>query len=122
MANFSRRLFLKTAGAGAAATTVVGSQPASAAPEVLGPGAVPLTLKVNGAARSVTVEPRVTLLRALRNHLDLTGAKEICDRGACGGCTVLIDGKPVALVPDARRRRRRATRSRRSRVSVRPRR
>ncbi len=95
MANFSRRLFLKTAGAGAAATTVVGSQPASAAPEVLGPGAVPLTLKVNGAARSLTVEPRVTLLRALRNHLDLTGAKEVCDRGACGACTVLMDGKPV---------------------------
>jgi len=44
----------------------------------------------------VTVEPRVTLLRALRNHLDLTGAKEICDRGSCGGCTVLLDGKPIA--------------------------
>jgi xanthine dehydrogenase YagT iron-sulfur-binding subunit len=62
---------------------------------VLGPGPVPLTLHVNGAARQVTVEPRVTLLRALRNHLDLTGAKEICDRGACGGCTVLLDGEPV---------------------------
>jgi xanthine dehydrogenase YagT iron-sulfur-binding subunit len=63
---------------------------------VLGPGATPLTLKVNGAARTVSVEPRVTLLRALRNHLDLTGAKEICDRGACGGCTVLLDGEPIA--------------------------
>jgi xanthine dehydrogenase YagT iron-sulfur-binding subunit len=50
---------------------------------------------VNGAARSVSVEPRVTLLRALRNHLDLTGAKEVCDRGACGACTVLFDGEPV---------------------------
>jgi aerobic-type carbon monoxide dehydrogenase small subunit (CoxS/CutS family) len=38
----------------------------------------------------------VTLLRALRNHLDLTGAKEVCDRGACGGCTVMLDGKPIA--------------------------
>jgi len=57
---------------------------------------VPLALKVNGAARTVSVEPRVTLLRALRNHLDLTGAKEICDRGSCGGCTVLYDGKPIA--------------------------
>jgi aerobic-type carbon monoxide dehydrogenase small subunit (CoxS/CutS family) len=49
---------------------------------VLGPDAVPLTLKINGAVKTVTVEPRVTLLRALRNHLDLTGAKEVCDRAA----------------------------------------
>jgi xanthine dehydrogenase YagT iron-sulfur-binding subunit len=50
---------------------------------------------VNGAVRSISVEPRVTLLRALRNHLDLTGAKEVCDRGACGACSVLLDGEPV---------------------------
>src|SRR5439155_111739 len=55
-----------------------------------------LTSVSNVAARTVNVEPRVTLLRALRNHLDLTGAKEICDRGACGGCTVLLDGEPIA--------------------------
>lgn len=91
----SRRTFLKTAGVGAAATTVAGAAAREAAAEILGPGPVPLTLKVNGEARTVTVEPRVTLLRALRNHLDLTGAKEICDRGACGGCTVLLDGEPV---------------------------
>jgi aerobic-type carbon monoxide dehydrogenase small subunit (CoxS/CutS family) len=91
----SRRTFLKTAGVGAAATSLIGAAPASG-PAVLGPDAVPLALKINGAARTVTVEPRVTLLRALRNHLDLTGAKEICDRGACGGCTVLFDGKPIA--------------------------
>lgn len=54
-----------------------------------------LTLRVNGQPRTLNVEPRVTLLRALRNHLDLTGAKEICDRGGCGGCTVLVDGRPV---------------------------
>ena len=92
----SRRTFLKTAGVGAAATSLIGAAPGAAGPTVLGPDAVPLALKINGAPRTVTVEPRVTLLRALRNHLDLTGAKEICDRGSCGGCTVMLDGKPIA--------------------------
>jgi xanthine dehydrogenase YagT iron-sulfur-binding subunit len=93
---FSRRTFLKTAGAGAAVTSLAGVASPAAGAAVLGPGPVPLTLKINGAARTVTVEPRVTLLRALRNHLDLTGAKEICDRGSCGGCTVMLDGEPIA--------------------------
>jgi xanthine dehydrogenase YagT iron-sulfur-binding subunit len=94
-AGVSRRTFLKSAGAGAAATGILSgtAQPAHAA--VLGPDAVPLALKVNGTSRTVTVEPRVTLLRALRNHLDLTGCKEVCDRGGCGACTVLLDGDPV---------------------------
>ena len=92
---FSRRSFLKTAGVGAAATTVVGVGAGSQAAQVLGPEAVSLSLKVNGTLRQVTVEPRVTLLEALRNHLDLTGAKQVCDRGACGACTVLLDGEPV---------------------------
>ncbi len=93
---FSRRTFLKTAGVGAAATSVVGvGTGAAAGPEVLGPDAVTLSLKVNGALRQVTVEPRVTLLAALRDHLDLTGAKQVCDRGACGACTVLLDGEPI---------------------------
>jgi xanthine dehydrogenase YagT iron-sulfur-binding subunit len=91
----SRRGFLKTAGAGAAATGILGGAGRPAQAAVLGPDPVPLTLKVNGAARTLNVEPRVTLLRALRNHLDLTGAKEVCDRGACGACTVLLDGQPV---------------------------
>lgn len=92
----SRRTFLKTAGVGAAASGLLTGTASPEAATVLGPGAVPLSLKVNGAARTVTVEPRVTLLRALRNHLDLTGAKEVCDRGGCGACTVLVDGEPVA--------------------------
>ncbi len=92
---FSRRSFLKTAGVGAAATTMVGVGAKGEAAQVLGPDAVTLTLKVNGAAHPVTVEPRVTLLDALRNHLDLTGAKQVCDRGGCGACTVLLDGEPV---------------------------
>jgi aerobic-type carbon monoxide dehydrogenase small subunit (CoxS/CutS family) len=91
----SRRTFLKTVGVGAAATGLVaqGARPAEAA--ILGPDAVPLVLRVNGVLQPVTVEPRVTLLRALRNHLGLTGAKEVCERGACGGCTVLFDGEPI---------------------------
>jgi xanthine dehydrogenase YagT iron-sulfur-binding subunit len=93
---FSRRNFLKTAGVGAAATGLVGVGARSDAATVLGPGPVPLSLKVNGAVKAVTVEPRVTLLSALRNHLDLTGAKQVCDRGGCGACTVLVDGEPVA--------------------------
>jgi aerobic-type carbon monoxide dehydrogenase small subunit (CoxS/CutS family) len=92
----SRRTFLKTAGASAAASGLLAGTAAPGAATVLGPDAVPLALKVNGAARTVTVEPRVTLLRALRNHLNLTGAKEVCDRGGCGACTVLLDGEPVA--------------------------
>jgi aerobic-type carbon monoxide dehydrogenase small subunit (CoxS/CutS family) len=92
---FSRRSFLKTAGVGAAATTVVGVGAKGEAAQILGPDAVTFSLKVNGTVRSVTVEPRVTLLDALRNHLDLTGAKPVCERGGCGACTVLLDGEPV---------------------------
>ncbi len=93
--SLSRRTFLKTVGVGAAATGLVGAVPRPAQAEILGPDAVPLSLKVNGAVQTVTLEPRVTLLRALRNHLGLTGAKEVCERGACGGCTVLLDGEPI---------------------------
>lgn len=91
----SRRVFLKTAGVSAAASSLAGLTPAAPAPVVLGPDPVPLKLKINGALHTLSVEPRVTLLRALRNQLDLTGAKEVCDRGACGACTVLLDGRPV---------------------------
>ena len=60
-------------------------------------GMVNISLDVNGAKRSVQVEPRTTLLNALRNHLEpaVTGPKLVCDMGTCGGCTVLLDGKPV---------------------------
>ena len=93
--SFTRRSFLKTAGVGAAATTLVGVEARAATARILGPDPVTLTLKVNGVPRPVTVEPRVTLLDALRNHLDLTGAKPVCERGGCGACTVLLDGEPV---------------------------
>jgi aerobic-type carbon monoxide dehydrogenase small subunit (CoxS/CutS family) len=91
----SRRTFLKTVGVGAAATGLVTPAPRATGAAILGPDAVPLPLKVNGVTHTVTLEPRVTLLRALRNHLGLTGAKEVCERGACGGCTVLFDGEPI---------------------------
>jgi xanthine dehydrogenase YagT iron-sulfur-binding subunit len=54
-----------------------------------------MTFTVNGKRLDTKLEPRVTLLDALRNHLDLTGAKKVCDRATCGACTVLIAGKPV---------------------------
>jgi xanthine dehydrogenase YagT iron-sulfur-binding subunit len=106
--SISRRAFLKSAvatGAGAVAAVTalphVGSAAAAApaqAPgiaESLGPGPVAIDLRINGAVHHLDVEPRVTLLRALRERLGLTGTKLVCDRGACGACTVLLDGTPV---------------------------
>ena len=102
----SRRDFLKGSGAAAAAaaSALAPLPPAAEAfapadsgrdPVAIGPGAVKLTLDVNGAKLETKVEPRVTLLDALRNYLDVTGCKRVCDRGTCGACTVLLDGKPV---------------------------
>jgi xanthine dehydrogenase YagT iron-sulfur-binding subunit len=54
-----------------------------------------MTLNINGKDHAVTVEPRVTLLDALREHLGLTGTKKGCDQGQCGACTVHIDGERV---------------------------
>ena len=59
----------------------------------VGPSKVAVTLKINGRLRKLSIEPRVTLLSALRDRLQLTGAKEVCDRGECGACTVLINGR-----------------------------
>ncbi len=63
--------------------------------EVHGPGKAPITLTVNGQKLTADLEPRVTLLDALRDHFGLTGSKRVCDRGECGACTVLMDGRAV---------------------------
>src|SRR5207248_2417390 len=70
-------------------------KPAGDAPAAIGPGAARIELNVNGTKMSTSVEPRVTLLDALRDYLDVTGCKRVCDRGTCGACTVMIDGKVV---------------------------
>ncbi|MFO0963995.1 MAG: (2Fe-2S)-binding protein [Gemmataceae bacterium] len=100
----SRRQFLKGSGATAAATVLAGAPTLAEgaalppAPDVVpahGPAAVRINLNVNGRKMATSVEPRVTLLDALRNYLDVTGCKRVCDRGSCGACTVMVDGKPV---------------------------
>src|SRR4026209_1758539 len=96
---FSRRDFLKTAGEGSLATAVTpageAEVEAQSGARVVGPGEVPVTLTVNGKRIDLRIEPRVTLLDAVRNRADLTGNKRVCDRGACGACTMIVDGRTV---------------------------
>ena len=101
----SRRAFLRGAGsaaAGGAAVTSMLAESARAAELARAPGVslagkVDVKLLINGTEHAVALEPRTTLLSALRHHIarPLTGTKEVCDRGNCGACTVIIDGQPV---------------------------
>jgi xanthine dehydrogenase YagT iron-sulfur-binding subunit len=97
--SLTRRDFLKGASVAVSSGLLITEAPtasSSPGPEaVAGPGPVSISLKVNGKARKLSLEPRVTLLDALRDYLDITGAKKVCDRGVCGACTVILDGKPV---------------------------
>jgi xanthine dehydrogenase YagT iron-sulfur-binding subunit len=96
--SFSRREFLKISGMAASVPLVVGPTVVKVEGQevaVHGPGAVPVKLNVNGRTFSADLEPRVTLLDALREQFDITGPKRVCDRGECGACTVLIDDRAV---------------------------
>jgi xanthine dehydrogenase YagT iron-sulfur-binding subunit len=94
----SRREFLKISSIAASAPLVVGPTVLEVAGEevaVYGPGKTPIELTVNGKKYSAQLEPRVTLLDALREDFEITGPKRVCDRGTCGACTVLLDNQPV---------------------------
>lgn len=102
----SRRSLLKGMGGGVIATSILplvsartlltGPTGATVEAKVIGLDEMPVTLNINGKDRRVMVEPRTLLVDALRGpELDLTGTKLVCDRGACGGCTVLVNDTPV---------------------------
>jgi len=102
--NPSRRKFLKGVGIAGAGAAVVDklwieaeAKEETAADTATLSGNIKVTLDVNGQKRNVQIEPRTTLLNALRNHAEpaVTGPKLVCDVGTCGACTVLLEGKPV---------------------------
>jgi xanthine dehydrogenase YagT iron-sulfur-binding subunit len=95
---FTRRRFIQNLGtAGVAATTATLATPSVQATEksrsAPPTGAVPVTLKVNGTKYEVAIDPRSTLLDALRETLQLTGTKKGCDHGQCGACTIHLNGQ-----------------------------
>lgn len=95
----SRRDFLQSAATAAGAAVLPSGAGAAAAPARGDDGTAPafftITLKVNGEVHDLRVEPRLTLLDALRDHLGLHGTKKGCDRGQCGACTLLVNGRRI---------------------------
>lgn len=99
---FSRRSFIRGAGLSTAGSVLLTTNALAfefeeglAGGKEYGPGANLIQMKVNGLVQTLSVEPRTTLASALRDHLELTGTKVVCDRGSCSACTVYVDGKPV---------------------------
>ncbi|WP_297798552.1 (2Fe-2S)-binding protein [uncultured Eudoraea sp.] len=100
--SITRRSFLRGAGLSTAGSVLLTTNTFAldykeqlAAGKEFGPEAMTIKMKVNGITESLSVEPRTTLASALRDHLELTGTKIVCDRGSCSACTVYLDGKPV---------------------------
>jgi len=94
----SRRSFVigsAVATAAAFVAPILGATPPPAGKPKSDPNAMPVVLDVNGKRHELRLDPRTTLLDALREHLDLTGTKKGCDQGACGACTVLVDGRRI---------------------------
>ena len=99
---FSRRSFIRGAGLSTAGSVLLTTNALAfeyeegfAKGKEYGPEAMTIQMKVNGIVESLSVEPRTTLATALRDHLELTGTKVVCDRGSCSACTVYVDGEPV---------------------------
>ena len=99
---FSRRSFIRGAGLSTAGSVLLTTNALAfdydegfSKGKEFGPDATIIQMKVNGMVESLSVEPRTTLASALRDHLELTGTKVVCDRGSCSACTVYLDGEPV---------------------------
>lgn len=98
----SRRSFIQTVGVSAAAGALQArgvdaaqGEQGLAARETFGPAPQRISLRVNGREVATDIDPATTLMETLRWRFQLTGTKEVCDRGACGACSVLVDGKLV---------------------------
>ncbi len=98
----TRRSFMRTVGLSAVAATAQtqaerlgDAQPSTEDTNQFGPEPGRIRLKINGQTHQLTIDPATTLMEALRWHAALAGTKEVCDRGACGACSVLVDGRLV---------------------------